>query len=91
MFPVVFLLDTYCSATAVVVEVHECPRVPTRPFFGVYEGFRKLNPIVDVVAAAAPVELPSLVPVPSSLVRVAVTRLQLPLATGASQCVHDSR
>lgn len=79
------------SAAAVVVQVHEGPRVPARPLFGVDEGFGKVNPVADVVAAAAPVELPSLVLGPPSLVRVAVARLELPLAAGAGQCVDHAR
>lgn len=73
------------------MQVHERPSVSTRLLFGVDEGFGKVNPIADVIAAAAPVELPSPVLFPPSLVRVAVARLELPLATGAGQCVHHAR
>lgn len=54
------------------MQVHERPSVSARLLFGVDEGFGKVNPIADVIAAAAPVELPSLVLFPPSLVRVAV-------------------
>lgn len=79
------------SAAAVVVQVHERPSVSARLLFGVDEGFGKVDPVVDVVAAAAPVELAFLVLFPPSLVRVAVARLELPLAAGAGQCVHHAR
>lgn len=73
------------------MQVHERPSVSARLLFGVDEGFGKVNPVADVIAAATPVELPFLVLFPPSLVRVAVARLELPLATGAGQCVHHAR
>lgn len=73
------------------MQVHESPSISARLLFGVDEGFGKVNPIADVIAAAAPVELPSLVLFPPSFVRVAVARLELPLATGTGQCVHHAR
>lgn len=82
------LLYTYCSATSIIVEVHECPCISDSPFFGIYEGFGKLSPIVDIVTASTPVKLSSLVSSPSTLVWIAVTGLQLPLTAGTCECVH---
>lgn len=77
-------LHTYCSATAIVVEVHEGPSISYSSLFGIYEGFGKLYPIVNVITAATPVKLASRVASSSSFVRITVTYLQLPLAAGTS-------
>ena len=79
---------SYCSSAAVVVKVHERPCVSDSPLFSVYEGFGKLDPVVDIVTTAPPVELSSVITGSSALVWVTVTRLQLALAAGASECVH---
>lgn len=70
------------------MKVHECPCVSDSPLFSVYEGFGKLDPVVDIVTTAPPVKLSSVITGSSALVRVTVTRLQLPLAAGASERVH---
>lgn len=81
----------YCSAAAIVVKVHERSSISDRPFPGIYEGFSELDAIVDVIAAAAPVELPPAVLGPPTFVRVAVAVLQLPLAAGPRERIHDPR
>ena len=85
------LTHTYRSATAVVVQVHERPRISGRLFLCVYEGLGKLDPVVDVVAAASPVKLSPLVAGPPALVGVTVARLEFPLAAGAGQSVDHAR
>lgn len=82
---------THCSATAVVVEVHECPSISDGPLFGIDESFGKLNPVVYVVAAATPVKLSSVIARSAALVRIAVARLQLPLTAGSGKRIHHSR
>lgn len=46
----------YLPAGSVVVHVHQRSGVLALPLLGVHERPRKLDPIVNVVAAAAPVE-----------------------------------
>lgn len=72
------------------MQVHECPSISDRSLFGIYEGFGKFDPVVDVIATAAPVEFSSIVFISSAFVRVAVARPQLPLAAGSSERVDDS-
>lgn len=81
----------YCSAAAIVVKVHKRSSISDRPFPGVYEGFSELDAIVDIIAAAAPVELPPVVLEPPTFVRVAVAVLELPLAAGPRERINDSR
>lgn len=72
------------------MKVHECSSISDCPFPGVYEGFSEFDAIVDVIAAAAPVELPPVVLGPPTFVWVAVAVLELPLAAGPRECIHDS-
>lgn len=85
------LIHTYCSTAAIVVEVHEGSSISDGPLPGIYEGFGKLDAIVDVIAAAAPVELPPVVLGPPAFVGVTVAVLELPLAAGPRERVHNSR
>lgn len=62
----------YHSSTAIVMKVHKCSCILHCPFFGIYEGFSKLYPIVNIVAAAAPIKFASLVPCFATLVWVTV-------------------
>lgn len=73
------------------MKVHERPGVPDRPFPGIYEGFGELDAVVDVVAAATPVELPPDVLGAPAFVGVAVAVLQLPLAAGPRERIHHPR
>lgn len=65
----------YHSSTAIVMEVDKCSCILHCPFFGIYEGFGELYSVVNIVAAAAPIELSSVVPCFATLVRVTVARL----------------
>lgn len=83
--------STHCSATAVVVEVHECPTIPDGSLFGINEGFGKFDPIVDIITASTPVKVSFSVVSSPPPEGVAVTQLELPLAAGTGQRIHDSR
>lgn len=71
---------THHPPAAVVVQVHQCPGILHFFLLGIHKGFGKADPIVDVVAAAAPVELPALVLGATPLERVTAADLEVPLA-----------
>lgn len=73
---------THHPPTAVVVQVHQCPGILHLFLLGIHEGFGEADPVVDVVAAAAPVELPALVLGAAPLERVTAAHLEVPLAAG---------
>lgn len=83
---------THHPPAAVVVQVHQCPGVLHFLLLGIYKGFGKPNPVVDVVTAAAPVELPTLILGAAPLEWVAAAGLQVPLATCPRDGIdHSSR
>lgn len=47
---------TYQPACPVVVKVHQGSGILSLPFLGIHEGSGKFDPIVNVIAAATPVE-----------------------------------
>lgn len=80
------------STAAVVVQVHQRPSVFHHVFPSVHEGLGKLDAVVDVVAASAPVERAPGVGVSAALVAVTVADLKLPLAAGPGDGVdHPGR
>lgn len=81
--------STYPPAGAVVVEVHERPGVPDDFLARVDEEPREVAAVLDVVAAAAPVEVASTVAPLADLRRVAGAALQLALAARTRYGVHD--
>lgn len=71
---------THHPPAAVVVQVHQGPGILHFFLLGIHKGFGKADPVVDVVAAAAPVELPALVLGAAPLERVTAADLEVPLA-----------
>ena len=82
--------DAHHPPAAVIVQVHQRPRVFDLLLLGVHEGLGELDAVVDVVAAAAPVKVAPVVAGPAPLVGVAVARLELPLAAGSGNGIDHS-
>lgn len=82
---------THHPPAAVVMQVHQCPGVLHFLLLGIHKGFGKPDAIVDVVAAATPVELPALVLGAAPLERVAAAGLQVPLAAGSGDGIDHPR
>ena len=73
------------------MQVHHRPSVLAHPLSSVHEGLCEFDAVVDVIAAAAPVEVAPVVAGSPSLVAIAVADLQLPLTAGPGDGVHHSR
>ena len=78
------------ATAAVVVQVHERPRVLHHPLPGVHKVLGELDAVVDVIAAAAPVKVPLLVAGSAPLLAVTAADLQLALAAGLGDGVHHA-
>lgn len=50
-------MDTHLPSSPVVVQVHQRSRIFAFPLFGIHEGPGEFNAVVNVIAAAAPVEM----------------------------------
>lgn len=82
--------DTHLPSCTVVVEVHQRPGVLPFPFLGIHEGPGELNAIVNVVAAAAPVEAALVVLGRALLLGVTGAGLQLSLAARPRDGKHNA-
>lgn len=82
--------STHHPPAAVVVQVHQRPGILHFLLLGIHKGFGEPDPVVDVVAAAAPVELPALVLGAAPLERVAAAGLQVPLAAGSGDGIDHT-
>jgi len=71
---------THLPSSSVVVKVHQRSRVFSFPFLGVHEGSGKFNAVVNVIAAATPVEVALGVLGRAFLLGIAGAGFQLPLA-----------
>lgn len=81
---------TNCPAAAVVVQIHQGPGILHCFLFGIHEFLCKFDSIVDVVAAASPVKLPSFVFGAAPLVGITTTGLEFALAASPGDGVHNS-
>lgn len=75
------------ATTAVVMQVHEGPGILEPLLLGIHEGLGEANAIVDIVTAATPVKVPTLVMVSATGVGVTTAHTQFTLATGAGDSV----
>lgn len=50
-------MDTHLPSSPVVVQVHQRSCIFAFPLFGIHEGPGEFNAVVNVIAAAAPVEM----------------------------------
>lgn len=73
------------------MQVHHRTSVLPHPFSSVHEGLCKFDAVVDIIAAATPVEVAPVVTGSPSLMAVAVADLQLPLTAGPGDGIHHSR
>lgn len=82
---------THHSAAAVIVQIHERSGIFHHPLPGIHKGFGKLDTVVDIVTAAAPVEVALLVARPASPVGVAAADFKLALTARSCNGVDDAR
>lgn len=73
------------------MQIHERSGVFHHPLPGIHERFGKLDTIVDIVTAAAPVKVALLVARPASPVGVAAADLKLALTARSCNGVDDTR
>lgn len=70
------------------MQIHEGTGISHHPLLGINESLGKLNAVVDVVAASAPVKSALFVGGLAALVTVTATDLQVSLTTCSGDGVH---
>lgn len=80
-------MDTHLPSSPVVVQVHQRSCIFAFPLFGIHEGPGEFNAVVNVIAAAAPVEMALAVLRWAFLLGITGAGFQLSLAT----CPRDSK